>query len=60
MDWLKDPFATHLCRALVTSVLIAIACGVLGVYVVQQPMVLVRDAMAHTTPSGLAIAHLWG
>ncbi|MEZ4671043.1 MAG: metal ABC transporter permease [Anaerolineae bacterium] len=56
---LLDPLASgFMQRALVTSVLIGIVSGVVGVYVVTRGMAFLGDALAHSILPGVAVAFL--
>jgi len=61
MDWLIEPFTfSFIWYAILSSSLVGISCGVLGVYVVQRRMAFIGEALSHTTLPGLVIAHLYG
>lgn len=60
--WLIDPFADNewLARALLAGVLVALACAVVGTFVVLRGLAFVADALAHGVLPGIAIAVLLG
>lgn len=59
IDWLTGPFAfPFMQRALVASVLVGVACAVLGCYVVLRSMAFLGDALAHAILPGVAIAYI--
>lgn len=61
MDWLLDPFALEFMqRALLASLLVGIACSVLGCFVVLRSMAFLGDALAHAILPGVAVAYLLG
>jgi ABC-type Mn2+/Zn2+ transport system permease subunit len=62
MDWLVGPFADNefLLRALVAGVLVAVACGVVGTFVVLRGLAFIGDALAHGVLPGVAAAVLLG
>jgi len=61
MAWLIDPFATpELQRALISSLLAAIAFAVIGTWVVIRGMTFLGDALAHAIIPGVALAVLFG
>ena len=61
IDFLTEPFQfTFMQSALVASLLIALTCGVLGVYVVLRRMAFIGDAVSHTAMPGLVAAYLNG
>ena len=47
-------------RALLVSALAAIACGVVGTFVVLRGMAFLGDAIAHSALTGMAAAFLLG
>ncbi len=47
-------------RALFVSVLAAVACGVVGTFVVLRGMAFLGDAIAHSALTGMAVAFLFG
>ncbi|UJA19939.1 metal ABC transporter permease [Thermoleophilia bacterium SCSIO 60948] len=61
MDWLTDPFSAALTqRALVEVVLLGIACGPLGVWVVLHRYSYAAESIAHGMLPGLVLAALLG
>lgn len=58
---LLDPFAVSFVqRALVTGILVAVICGVVGTWVVLRGMAFLGEAMAHGMLPGIAVATLLG
>ena len=58
---LLDPFAiAFVQRALLTGVLVAVICGVVGTWVVLRGMAFLGEAMAHGMLPGIAVATLIG
>jgi manganese/iron transport system permease protein len=61
MDRLTEPLqAGFMQSAFAASLLIALTCGVLGVYVVLRRMAFIGDAVSHTALPGLVVAYLNG
>ena len=62
MQWLLDPFldSVTMQRALGAGTLAAIACGLVGTWVVLRGMTFIGDALAHGVLPGLAIATIVG
>ncbi len=61
MDRLTEPLqAGFMQSAFAGSLLIALTCGVLGVYVVLRRMAFIGDAVSHTALPGLVVAYLNG
>lgn len=61
MSLLIEPFAAAFVqRALVTGILVAIICGVVGTWVVLRGMAFLGEAMAHGMLPGIAVATLLG
>jgi manganese/iron transport system permease protein len=61
MDRLAEPLQLSFMQfALAASMLIALTCGVLGVYVVLRRMAFIGDAVSHTALPGLVAAYLNG
>jgi len=62
MEWLVDPFVESVTmqRALAAGTLAAIACGLVGTWVVLRGMTFIGDALAHGVLPGLAIATIVG
>ncbi|MFB7249995.1 zinc ABC transporter permease AztB [Microbacterium sp. NPDC056234] len=58
---LLDPFAiAFVQRALLTGILVAVICGVVGTWVVLRGMAFLGEAMAHGMLPGIAVATLIG
>ncbi|MGW8483074.1 zinc ABC transporter permease AztB [Microbacterium sp. NPDC055903] len=58
---LLDPFTVAFVqRALITGILVAVICGVVGTWVVLRGMAFLGEAMAHGMLPGIAIASLTG
>ena len=62
MDLLVDPFVGNgfMLRALAAGVLVSIACGVVGTFVVLRGLAFIGDALAHGVLPGIAAAILLG
>ncbi|MHB1138509.1 MAG: metal ABC transporter permease [Microthrixaceae bacterium] len=62
VEWLVDPFtgSVTMQRALAAGTLAAIACGLVGTWVVLRGMTFIGDALAHGVLPGLAIATIVG
>ena len=62
MHWVVEPFLESITmqRALAAGSLAAIACGVVGTWVVLRGMTFVGDALAHGVLTGLAVATIVG
>ena len=59
MDWLLGPLQQEFMqRALLVSVLIGLACSVMGVYVVLRNLAFIGDGIAHASFAGIVIAYL--
>ena len=60
LDWSQwsIPFTQQWWQETTCSVLVGIACGVLGCYVVLRRMALIGDALAHAVLPGVVIAFL--
>jgi ABC-type Mn2+/Zn2+ transport system permease subunit len=61
-EWLIDPFVQSVTmqRALAAGTFAAIACGLVGTWVVLRGMTFIGDALAHGVLPGLAIATIVG
>ena len=58
---ISDPFRYQfMMRALLTSVVVGVVCGVLSCYVVLKRWALLGDAISHAVLPGVAIAYLLG
>jgi ABC-type Mn2+/Zn2+ transport system permease subunit/Mn-dependent DtxR family transcriptional regulator len=53
-----EPFTAMWWQATVCSVLVGIACGVLGCFVVLRQMALIGDALSHSVLPGVVIAFM--
>lgn len=62
LDWLLAPFTanTFMANALVAGVLVSVACGIVGTYVVLRGLAFIGDALAHGVLPGVALAMLLG
>jgi ABC-type Mn2+/Zn2+ transport system permease subunit len=62
VEALVEPFLDNafMLRALVAGVLVAIACGVIGTFVVLRGLAFIGDALAHGVLPGIAAALLLG
>jgi ABC-type Mn2+/Zn2+ transport system permease subunit len=62
VEWLVDPFVDSVTmqRALLVGSLAAVACGMVGTWVVLRSMTFLGDALAHGVLPGLAIATVVG
>jgi ABC-type Mn2+/Zn2+ transport system permease subunit len=62
VDVLVDPFTQNafMLRALLAGVLVAVACSVIGTFVVLRGMAFIGDALAHGVLPGIAGAILLG
>jgi len=62
LEALIDPFIdnTFMLRALVAGVLVAVACAVIGTFVVLRGLAFIGDALAHGVLPGIAAAILLG
>jgi ABC-type Mn2+/Zn2+ transport system permease subunit len=62
MDWFVDPFTANefMQRALLAGALVAIACAVVGTFVVLRGLAFIGDALAHGVLPGVAAALLLG
>jgi ABC-type Mn2+/Zn2+ transport system permease subunit len=62
LDALISPFSTNvfMVHALVAGVLVSIACGIVGTFVVLRGLAFIGDALAHGVLPGVAIAILFG
>ncbi|MGD8683731.1 MAG: metal ABC transporter permease [Chloroflexota bacterium] len=62
MEYLLDPFLDNafMTRALLAGVLVSIACGVVGTFVVLRGLAFIGDALAHGVLPGIAAAILLG
>ena len=62
MEYLLDPFLDNsfMTRALLAGVLVSIACGVVGTFVMLRGLAFIGDALAHGVLPGIAGAILLG
>lgn len=62
VEWLIDPFAQSVTmqRALLAGTFTAVACGLVGTWVVLRGLTFIGDALAHGVLPGLAIATIVG
>ena len=61
MDWLTDPWSFEFMqRALLAGIVVSIAAGMVGVFVVLRGLAFLGDAVAHTQLAGAAIALVVG
>ncbi len=62
LDWFITPFTTNLfmTHALLAGVLVSIACGIVGTFVVLRGLAFIGDALAHGVLPGVAVAMLLG
>ena len=61
MDWLTDPWSFEFMqRALLAGIIVSIAAGMVGVFVVLRGLAFMGDAVAHTQLAGAAVALVLG
>ena len=61
MDFLQDVLVyAFLQKALITSVVVGIICGVIGSFIILRGMALMGDAIAHAILPGVAISYILG
>jgi ABC-type Mn2+/Zn2+ transport system permease subunit len=62
MDWFLDPFLSNdfMLRALTAGVLVSVACGIVGTFVVLRGLAFIGDALAHGVLPGIALSLLFG
>ena len=61
MDFLQDILMYgFLQKALITSIVVGIICGVIGSFIILRGMALMGDAIAHAILPGVAISYLLG
>ncbi|MCY3734662.1 MAG: metal ABC transporter permease [Chloroflexi bacterium] len=61
MDWLTDPWSFEFMqRALLAGIVVSIAAGMVGVFVVLRGLAFLGDAVAHTQLAGAAVALVVG
>ena len=62
MSLFIDPFLNNefMMNALVAGTLVAIACGIVGTFMVLKGLAFLGDALSHGVLPGVAVAILWG
>lgn len=61
MDWLTDPWSFEFMqRALLAGIIVSVAAGMVGVFVVLRGLAFMGDAVAHTQLAGAAVALVLG
>ena len=61
MAFLQDIFVYEfLQKALITSVMVGIICGVIGSFIILRGMALMGDAISHAVLPGVAISYMLG
>ena len=62
LDSLVTPFAsnTFMLNALLAGILVSVACGIVGTFVVLRGLAFIGDALAHGVLPGVALAMLLG
>ncbi len=62
MDWFLGPFLANdfMLHALTAGVLVSIACGIVGTFIVLRGLAFIGDALAHGVLPGIAISLLLG
>ena len=62
MDWFLNPFLSNdfMLHALIAGVLVSIACGIVGTFVVLRGLAFIGDALAHGVLPGIAVSLLLG
>jgi len=62
LDYMVSPFAGNafMVNALLAGVLVSIACGIVGTFVVLRGLAFIGDALAHGVLPGVAVAMLLG
>jgi ABC-type Mn2+/Zn2+ transport system permease subunit len=62
MELFLDPFLSNdfMMRALTAGVLVSIACGIVGTFVVLRGLAFIGDALAHGVLPGIAVSLLLG
>lgn len=61
MEFIQDIIAYEfLQKALVTSVMVGIICGVIGSFIILRGMALMGDAISHAILPGVAISYMLG
>lgn len=61
MEFIQDVFNYEfLQRAMVTSIVVGIICGIIGSFIILRGMALMGDAISHAVLPGVAISYLLG
>lgn len=61
MEFIQDLFTyTFLQKALITSIMVGIICGVIGSFIVLRGMALMGDAISHAVLPGVAVSYMLG
>jgi ABC-type Mn2+/Zn2+ transport system permease subunit len=62
MDIFINPFSTNtfMLNALLAGILVSIACGIIGTFIVLRGLAFIGDALAHGVLPGIALAILLG
>ncbi|MCY4620196.1 MAG: metal ABC transporter permease [Chloroflexi bacterium] len=61
MDWLTEPWTFEFMqRALLAGIVVSVAAGMVGVFVVLRGLAFLGDAVAHTQLAGAAVALVLG
>ncbi len=61
MEWLTDPWSFEFMhRALLAGIIVSVAAGMVGVFVVLRGLAFLGDAVAHTQLAGAAVALVLG
>lgn len=61
MEFIESIFAYEfLQRALITSIMVGIICGVIGSFIVLRGMALMGDAISHAVLPGVALSYMFG
>lgn len=61
MEFLSDLMTYgYLQKAMFTSVIVGIICGVIGCFIILRGMALMGDAISHAVLPGVAISHMFG
>lgn len=61
MEFLQDLLVYgFLQKALITSIMVGIICGVIGSFIVLRGMALMGDAISHAILPGVAISYMLG
>ncbi len=60
MNWLNDFVAQHgsLIKSLITGTLVAVACSILGSFIILRRMAFLADAIAHSMMAGVIAGYL--